>query len=299
MYGGAGPAHEFARLDNNTNYSNVGVVVELSNRWTKLYELFVLEATENSSGAVDPFSDTVSPGLKLFPLEERLYSFHGSAIWWLPQSKALEEAGADILHRWALTAHESGHERPFPAPDPKNIELIGWKTLDLGSERTKMLGQFYNEKSTLKHDDPVLYPLHGPQLVGHVLSAIGIVDSSTTDVAAWTIDTVLNHAAFNLTGRTLLRVTKELHSFVTRGDTDENAKLDQAQIFQPYSSFCDLSHRIPSSKTFSHQHKQIQSLQEAISHQMTPQEANLLNAASNELLRAKKHKGSESKNTQQ
>jgi hypothetical protein len=287
LYAGGGPQHTAMRLESGLNYSNVGILLELQNKWTKVMEWYVVEATENTEGVVDPFADSRGPGLRIFRLEDRLHSFHGPVVWWVPQGSPIEDDQVDILRRWVLSAHDASKDRPFPPPDPKNLEHIGWKQFDQPSERIKLIGEFY-ERS--KSDEPIYYPLHAPQLIGHALSALGLVDASTTDVSTWTMETAISQPCFRMSKFRILRISQDCHSFFTAGDTDKNTKLAYGQSFNPATSFYDVGIRVPSDKSFSLQAKQLTGLQAASSIQLTPEESNLLHAASRELLKKKKKK---------
>jgi hypothetical protein len=287
LYSGSGPQHIANRLDIGSNYSNIGILVEIPNKWTKSLEWYVLEASENSAQLLDPFADATTPGLRLFKLDDVLYSFNGAALWWLPQKDAIEEESRELLKKWVFLAHEGSKERAFPIPDPKNVEHIGWKFFEQPSERVKLLGEFYERA---KSDESIHFPLHAPQLVGYALASFGVVDASTVDISTWTINTVITHPHFNVGKQRILRVSQDCHSFYTAGNTDKNTKLDYAQPFKLSDSFMDMASRVPSEKAFSAQAKQISGLQAAVSVQISKEESNLLHAASSELIRKKKTK---------
>ena len=286
LFSGAGPQNIATRLETGSQYSSAGMLVELPNKWTKAQEWYVVEATDNSDGLVDPFADSRAPGLRIFKIDERLYNFHGSIIWWVPQTTPMEEDQADILRRWILSAHDGSKDRPFPPPDPKNIEHIGWKQIEVPSDRVKFLGEFYERA---KHEEPIYYPLHSGQLLALALSAIGIIDSSTTDVAKWTIENLVTHPFWKMTKNRILRVSQDCHSWYTATDTDKNTKFSFAHLAAPAAAFADISSRVPSEKTFAQQSKQISGLQAASNVQLSPEESNLLHAASKELLKKKKN----------
>lgn len=284
LFSGAGPHNLAARIDSGSNYSSAGLLIELPNKWTGQMEWYIFEATDNGDSLVDPFSNSRAPGLRLFKLEERIYNFHGAAIWWVPQSAPIDDEQIDILRRWVFTCHGSASERPFPPPDPKNIESIGWKQIEQTSERVKLLGEFYDRT---KSDEPLYYPLHSPQLIGHALSSLGIVDLAMIDTALWTMESVISHSHYQFSKSRILRVAQDCHSFYTGNDTDKNTKLSFGITFNISSSWQDISDRVPSDKSFTQQAKQISGLKAAASVQITEEESNILHAASRELLRKK------------
>jgi len=285
LFSGSGPHHCATRLESGSNYSSVGLLLEMQNRWTKALEWHVLEATENMDELVDPIADSRAPGLRLFRLEERLYNFNGAAVWWLPQATPIDDDAVEIMKRWALSAHDGSKERAFPAQDSKNVEHIDWRQFEQTSERVKLLSDFFERA---KSDEPIYHHLHAPQLVGYALASIGIIDTTTTDVANWTMDNVTSHPHFKMSKSRLLRVAQECHAFYTSGDTDKNTLLANGVSFNPASSFLDFAKRIPSDKSFTTQDKQIAGLAAASKVQLTTEESNLLQAASKELIKKKK-----------
>lgn len=284
LFSGAGPQHTAARLLSGSNYSSVGILLQLPNRWTKKLDWFVMEASENCDKLLDPFAGSVGPGLRIYKLADRLYNFHGCGVWWVPASKELDEEQIDVVKRTLLQAYNASKETPFPPPNPKNTEAIGWKPMDVTPEMVKLFGQFYDRA---KPDEPIYYPQRSGELIGLALSSIALVDPATVDTTSWTITNVLSSPHFNFAKSRILRVSTDTHAFYTNNDTDKNSKVALATPFSPASSFVSLAERCPSEKFFSGQQKQISNLHSAAKVTITQEESNLLQAASRELLRKK------------
>ena len=284
LFSGAGPQNTASRLLTGSNYSSIGILLQFPNRWTKAIEWFVLEATDNCDKLLDPFGETLGPGLRTFKLSDRLYNFHGCGVWWVPLAKELDEDQCDVLRRSLMQAFFACKEAPFPPPNPRNTETVGWKPLEISPEMVKLLGQFYDRA---KPDEPMYYPLHSGPLVGLSLASVGTIDPASVDTTSWTLSTVLSSPHFNFAKSRILRLSSDCHSFYTNGDADKNTKLSFALPFNPSSSFLSLADRIPSEKFFAGQQKQINNLNNAAKAQITPEESNLLQAASRELLRKK------------
>lgn len=288
LYSGTNMIHSMTKIENGSFFSSAGLVVELPNKWTSQLELFVLEPSENRSGVFDPFAESTAPGLNLFKLEDRLYNFHGSAIWLVPLVKPLEEEHVDIIRRWALQAHcvqspvgsSTTNIKPFPAPDAKNPEMISWRPVEVLPERIKFLSDFYEKIK----EESLFYSLYAPQMVGMALSEIGYVDSFSVDTSNWNIASVLASGCYKSTKMKILRAAQQSHSYLVT----KPAQLDKAIKFHPRSSYEDISYRIPSEQSFVNQEKQIADLKNAIDAKITKEESNILKAASAELIRKKK-----------
>lgn len=284
LFSGAGPHNTAARLLNGSNYSSAGILLQLPNKWTKQNEWYVLEASENCDKLLDPVSGTLGPGLRLFEFADRMYNFHGCGVWWVPQSKELDEEQIDILRRSLLQVYHGMKDIPFPPPNPRNVEAVGWKPMEVTPEMIKLLGQFYERA---KPDESIYYPLRSGELVGIALSSIGLVDAAATDTTTWTMAQILSSVHFNFSKSRLLRVSTDTHHFYTNNDTDKNSKLSFGSSFFPSTSFIPLAERFPSEKFFAGQQKQINNLHSVSKVQLTQEESNLLQAASKELLKKK------------
>lgn len=284
LFSGAGPQNTAVRLLNGSNYSSAGILLQLPNRWTKQNEWYVLEASENCDKLLDPISGTVAPGLRLFKFADRMYNFHGCGVWWVPQTKELDEEQIDILRRSVLQVYHASKDIPFPPPNPRNSEAIGWKPIDVSPEMIKLLGQFYERA---KPDESMYYPHHSGELVGIALSSIGLVDAASVDTTTWTLTQVLSSPHFNFSKSRILRISSDTHAFHTNNDSDKNTKLSFGNSFSPSTSFVPLVERVPSEKFFAGQLKQIHNLHSAAKVQISQEESNLLHAASKELIKKK------------
>lgn len=287
LFAGSGPHNVYNRLSTGVNYSSAGILLQLPNKYTKAVEWYVMEATENVDKLLDPMADTLAPGLRLFKLEERLYNYHGAVIWWVPQAKHLDETQIDVLRNALLLAHSSSNatpDRPFPLPNPKQPDAVGWKAVDVAPEAIKFLSAFYDRS---KADEAIYFPLRSAQLIGYALTSLGLVDASTTDTSSWTMKDVLVSQNFKFAKKRLLRVSRECHMVYTDNDTDKNSKVSMATTFAPATSFAPLNQKIPSEKSFASQAKQISGLVAANRVQLSVEESNMLNAASKELIRKK------------
>lgn len=54
------------------------------------YWMIIFTKLSNLDLIMDEFREDKLPGVNIYPLHERIHSFHGNAIWWLPLSSTLD-----------------------------------------------------------------------------------------------------------------------------------------------------------------------------------------------------------------
>jgi len=95
------------RLFYNFNYSRIGIVIKMHNKWVPEDELFVFEVTRNVDKMLDTYAEvkTIS-GINLFHLYDRIFQYHGSAMHWCPLKRKLDvdknEIMLSLLWEWYL-----------------------------------------------------------------------------------------------------------------------------------------------------------------------------------------------------
>ncbi|KAL6064799.1 rhodopsin [Balamuthia mandrillaris] len=101
-YSGIGFLHSINKLSSNSNYSHVGVVFRLPNKWTKREDLYILEISRNTDKFLDAFVEKPISGVCLFRFFERVHQFHGTKIWWVPLKNAIPQNQAMMDYMWEV-----------------------------------------------------------------------------------------------------------------------------------------------------------------------------------------------------
>lgn len=118
VFGGVGLISTLIKLYTNSEYSSLGIVVSLPNKYTEKEELHVVEVTRNIDGLFDPYGDVPKMGVSIFRLTERIHQFHGNGIWWCPITPLTPQEEAHLKSKmWALwTAVDpfESYKRSYP-----------------------------------------------------------------------------------------------------------------------------------------------------------------------------------------
>eukprot|EP00013_Stygamoeba_regulata_P023701 CAMPEP_0177645366 /NCGR_PEP_ID=MMETSP0447-20121125/9209_1 /TAXON_ID=0 /ORGANISM="Stygamoeba regulata, Strain BSH-02190019" /LENGTH=607 /DNA_ID=CAMNT_0019147841 /DNA_START=52 /DNA_END=1875 /DNA_ORIENTATION=+ len=104
-YSGIGLVASLAKLESNSCFSNLGIVVKLPNKYTDRNELYLLEVTRNLDSLFDPFSDSPRNGVCLFRLFERIHQVHAHKVYWIPRVKEMPNEKKERFVDWVFCAH--------------------------------------------------------------------------------------------------------------------------------------------------------------------------------------------------
>jgi len=86
------------RLFYNFNYSRIGIVIKMHNKWVPEDELFVFEITRNVDRMLDTYAEVKNiSGINLFHLYDRVFQYHGSAMHWCPLKRRLDVDKNEIM----------------------------------------------------------------------------------------------------------------------------------------------------------------------------------------------------------
>jgi predicted Ser/Thr protein kinase len=107
-YNAVGILSSITKLVTNAPFSQVGLILNLPNKYTKKEELYVLEVTRNIDKFVDVFTEEKDSGVCIFRLIERLHQFPGHAIWWSPLNRPSEEKKVNEMLSWLWDVYKNG-----------------------------------------------------------------------------------------------------------------------------------------------------------------------------------------------
>ena len=119
MYSGCGLVQSMMKLQSNSDFNHMGVVVVLPNLYTGQPSLYVAEVTANYEKMADAFAEKRKKGFCLFRLYERLHQFHGGEIQLLPLKNELTKREYDAMVAWIWQLHVRG----FKSSKEKEIYL--------------------------------------------------------------------------------------------------------------------------------------------------------------------------------
>eukprot|EP01117_Protostelium_nocturnum_P005310 TRINITY_DN1932_c0_g1_i1.p1 TRINITY_DN1932_c0_g1~~TRINITY_DN1932_c0_g1_i1.p1 ORF type:complete len:740 (-),score=229.98 TRINITY_DN1932_c0_g1_i1:186-2405(-) len=87
-YDGHGFVSSYIKLASNSQFSHVGMILQLPNRWTRKIELYVVEVSRNIDQFLDAFKEVplAKANLNIFRLFERLHQVHASNVWLIPST---------------------------------------------------------------------------------------------------------------------------------------------------------------------------------------------------------------------
>lgn len=161
----------FVQVNSGSSYSSVGMIVELTHKYTEELELFVFEITRNLEEMVDAFSDVVRVGCTLLPLQERLHRFHGSAIAWLPLLEPIPEAQQEKLFASLWSFHRS---TALPVGQLHNV--------DIAKVPAAALLQFFHERFSFDPKTHDKYAeIFSAAIVVSLLNTAGVIAGQSLD----------------------------------------------------------------------------------------------------------------------
>jgi hypothetical protein len=106
VYSGVGMLDTFSKLASATDYSRVGLLVKLPNKWTRRDDLYVLEVCRNIDNFVDAFVEKPKHGVCIFRLFERLHHVHATKVWWAPLAQPAKNTQTLITWMWSTHAQD-------------------------------------------------------------------------------------------------------------------------------------------------------------------------------------------------
>lgn len=159
LFQGNSPLDIVTQLESGTNYSHVGLVVEMPNPITEVREMYLLEVTQNKDEMIDVFFQSPRNGFSFFKLFERIHHYCGSAIWWCPLTKRLDLKSESHLIRYVASLHsETFHVINFVPPP------------GLSDETNSFLSEFGNQMKSPES----LSELWSPILIKNALIKAGV-----------------------------------------------------------------------------------------------------------------------------
>lgn len=165
LFSSYGLVPAFVQVNSGSSYSSVGMIVELTHKYTEELELYVFEITRNLEEMVDAFSDVVRVGCTLLPLQERLHRFHGSAISWLPLLEPIPEAQQEKLFASLWSFHRS---TALPVGQLYNI--------DIAKVPSAALLQFFHERFSFDPKTHDKYAeIFSAAIVASLLNTAGVI----------------------------------------------------------------------------------------------------------------------------
>jgi hypothetical protein len=106
VYNERGLMPSLTKLTSNSDYSRVGIVLKLANKWTQEQELYVAEVTRNIDKFQDAYRENASNGISLFRLFERLHGIYANAIWYAELKEKLSDDQREKLTEWVWKVHD-------------------------------------------------------------------------------------------------------------------------------------------------------------------------------------------------
>jgi len=121
LFDGIGLLPAITKLERNSPFSSVGMVVVLSSKWTGKDEVYVLEASRNIDKHRDAFTLQPDTGVVLWNLRERIHQFYGASVWWAPSQKTITREQHQSFLAWLspfMAAHKNLRTRSNGTIEP-------------------------------------------------------------------------------------------------------------------------------------------------------------------------------------
>lgn len=101
LYDGIGCLDSVTKIYSGSQYSRIGIILKMPNRFTKKPKLYVAEITRNVGNFLDAYKQVGNPGLNIFRLKERLHYINATSIWWSPLKVPIDNiAGEQNMLDW-------------------------------------------------------------------------------------------------------------------------------------------------------------------------------------------------------
>lgn len=190
LYSGNSIMDYLLKIKHDTLYTHIGLVVPYKNKYTKQEDLYILEWASD-------FEDSYKKGnrnnIVLYPYQERLHKFNGSAIFLKKIEKEMTTKQLRILEEtvWNLLHADKSFQK-----ETKISDSNGFVTSDMM--------RIYKDLTKSKFERSVDY-LTSRVLISHVLHQTGIIK---TDIAAQTFEHLWNASCYEPDKTYLLRVLK-------------------------------------------------------------------------------------------
>eukprot|EP00007_Cunea_sp_BSH-02190019_P001506 CAMPEP_0174248860 /NCGR_PEP_ID=MMETSP0417-20130205/43290_1 /TAXON_ID=242541 /ORGANISM="Mayorella sp, Strain BSH-02190019" /LENGTH=600 /DNA_ID=CAMNT_0015328727 /DNA_START=92 /DNA_END=1894 /DNA_ORIENTATION=+ len=180
VYDERGLLPALTKLTSNSDYSRVGIVLKLANKWTQEQELYVAEVTRNIDKFQDAYRENASNGISVFRLFERIHGIYANAIWYAELKEKLGDEQRQKLTEWMWKVHD----QTTAANISQTLQPSDLKARDFIIERFNHLGRYSNEVTEY----------YGVSFVSHCLETAGIVDELLNACKTWPADLVTNPA---------------------------------------------------------------------------------------------------------
>jgi len=106
LYSEVGVLSTITRLLGNSDFSRVGIVLKLPNKYTEKMKLYVLEITRNCDKFIDAYKEVPVEGLNIFRLFERVHQFPGESVYVLPLKEPLNPDPEINMIEWLISMHQ-------------------------------------------------------------------------------------------------------------------------------------------------------------------------------------------------
>lgn len=255
LYSGVSMLDTLLKIETGLQYTCVGFIIELPNKYTNELEHYVVEVTQNLNSNIDSISETKKTGVCIFKLEERIHSYAGTSIHLKKCTLKFDSELKEKIVEYILKLHSQDN---LETNSPNEI----FNNVKISNEKLRLIQDFYKEKN----DKEKMMEYLGPFIIGKILQHIGWMNNDK-DEASIDLEDILKLDQYKNGQLILLRTLKSAKEYY-KDQIGENVKEISIKRY-----FLNIEKLLPSKKTFEKQTSQINSYKELTSGKTSKKES--------------------------